>query len=229
MLVIEQQTISYIKAKIVCEKANQSNIYNKYMHTIKLIKPIDYDKTYIIKGFVSPNVLFGFEDRIFKMTLQQLQKDDKKVDPRLVISNMFARWNYYLIEQSAIGTVLNEIADNFEIEYDEEQVKKIAEGMEKNNSSEEDKMFFIKKTIKQNEILKYLGKEWGINVSDQEVDQMLDSYYEHTNKPVREIKNDKEKFESARNDIIMKNVLESFREKFSFQLQLDLPKKQSKK
>jgi len=199
------------------------------MHSIKLIKPIDYDKTYIIKGFVSPNVLFGFEDRIFKATLQQLQKNDKSVDPRLVISNMFARWNYYLIEQSGIGTVLSEIADNFEVEYDEEQIKKMLEGLNKSEGSEEDKVFYIKKTIKQNEILKYLGKEWNINVSDQEVDQMLDNYYEQTNKSVREIKNDKEKFEAARNDIIMKNVLESFREKFSFQLQLDLPKKQKSK
>jgi len=199
------------------------------MHSIKLIKPIDYDKTYIIRGFVSPNVLFGFEDRIFKMTLQQLQKNDKDVDPRLVISNMFSRWNYYLVEQSGIGTVLNEISDNFEVQYDEEQIEKLVESLDKNTGTKEDKIFYIKKTIKQNEILKYLGKEWGINVSDQEVNQMLDSYYEHTNKSIRDFKNDKEKFESARNDIIMKNVLESFREKFSFQLQLDLPKKVTQK
>jgi hypothetical protein len=68
----------------------------------------------------------------------------------------------------------------------------------------------------------HFAKLWGITVSDKEVDDYLDDFYRATNKSIREFKNDKDKYEHIRTDIVMKKTTAEINNRFVIKLNLTI-------
>jgi hypothetical protein len=61
-----------------------------------------------------------------------------------------------------------------------------------------------------------------VSVSDQEVDQVLEERYKVTNEPIRDIKNDKNKYENIRLQILNNKVINEIGYRFHVTAEIDL-------
>jgi hypothetical protein len=140
------------------------------------------------------------------------------------ISNMFARWQFALFQNTLAIAVIKELKNNFDIEYDKNDVsefmKKIT-SVDKNAKKDEVEKF-VKNSIFSTLIWEYLANEWKITVSDEDANKFLDDYYQNTNNSIREFKNDKNKFEQIKKDIRFKKTIDELNKYFNVKLEINL-------
>ncbi|MDR3249832.1 MAG: hypothetical protein LBS95_02010 [Mycoplasmataceae bacterium] len=190
--------------------------------TITKIKDIKYSKPIIVDKIEFTRDTFNVEKSLFETTLKQIQNN--KDEEMKAISNMFARWQFALFQNTLAIAVIKELKNNFDIEYDKNDVsefmKKIT-SVDKNAKKDEVEKF-VKNSIFSTLIWEYLANEWKITVSDEDANKFLDDYYQNTNNSIREFKNDKNKFEQIKKDIRFKKTIDELNKYFNVKLEINL-------
>lgn len=193
--------------------------------TIKKLNELDYGQEFEIKQLHADKDFIEFQ----RKKLKEIHPNVKPEDIDRQIANIVARNN-------SIDLIIEGISKHFEFIINDEDLRAFAKRIKNNvlndvdqNMSNDTMKNMVKNdevlkniatsTLKRNLLFKELAKLWDVRVSDEEVKASLDKYYAATNMPIRDILNDKTKFESVRdimlNEKIGNELLHRFRVKFN--------------
>ena len=199
-------------------------------------KLIDLQTSFIEAG---SNIVYAptFTCNRIKLQEYHLESETVRMNKELVAlsKDVIARNN-------SVDLIVAGIYKHFDINIDNDDVKAFAERIKNNvlndkngNLSndtmkkmvEDDKTLqnIATSTLKRNLLFNELAALWDIRITDDDVKKSLDNYYQKTNSPIRDILNDKNKFESVRqimlNERISIELLNRFKVKFNFPKQPD--------
>ena len=193
--------------------------------TIKKLNELDYGQEFEIKQLHADKNFIEFQ----RKKLKEIHPNAKPEDIDRQIANIVARNN-------SIDLIIEGISKHFEFIINDEDLRAFAKRIKNNvlndvdqNMSNDTMKNMVKNdevlkniatsTLKRNLLFKELAKLWDVRVSDEEVKTSLDNYYAATNMPIRDILNDKAKFESVRdimlNEKIGNELFHRFRVKFN--------------
>ena len=193
--------------------------------TIKKLNELDYGQEFEIKQLHADKDFIEFQ----RKKLKEIHPNAKPEDIDRQIANIVARNN-------SIDLIIEGISKHFEFVINDEDLKDFAKRIKNNVLNDVDQNMSndtMKNMVKNDELLKNIAKStlkrsllfnelaklWDVRVSDEEVKASLDKYYAATNMPIRDILNDKTKFESVRdimlNEKIGNELLHRFRVKFN--------------
>ncbi|AAP56523.1 hypothetical protein RUS47_00975 [Mycoplasmoides gallisepticum] len=168
---------------------------------LKLIKPIDYSKEIkITQFFIDPAMMEQQRQRI-KAALPKEMNDETMMQYELLQLS---------IKDNVFSAIMNYLAEHFEFEIDQAEVKKLIEQLKASGlgaQREELLANMADKIIKKGLMFDYLSEQWKVKVSDNEVKNMLDIYYEKTNQSIHDVLNDRQKFESVRSSIFEEKMV----------------------
>ncbi|MES3519050.1 MPN555 family protein chaperone [Mycoplasmoides gallisepticum] len=168
---------------------------------LKLIKPIDYSKEIkITQFFIDPAMMEQQRQRI-KAALPKEMNDETMMQYELLQLS---------IKDNVFSAIMNYLAEHFEFEIDQAEVKKLIEQLKASGlgaQREELLANMADKIIKKGLMFDYLSEQWKVKVSDNEVKNMLDIYYEKTNQSIHDVLNDQQKFESVRSSIFEEKMV----------------------
>lgn len=168
---------------------------------LKLIKPIDYSKEVkITQFFIDPAMMEQQRQRI-KAALPKEMNDETMMQYELLQLS---------IKDNVFSAIMNYLAEHFEFEIDQAEVKKLIEQLKASGlgaQREELLANMADKIIKKGLMFDYLSEQWKVKVSDNEVKNMLDIYYEKTNQSIHDVLNDQQKFESVRSSIFEEKMV----------------------
>lgn len=183
-----------------------------FKSTAKLIKPIDYEKQFILDQL--------FADQ--KMLETQIGKL-RSIYPKA--SNAFIRHqtDLIIIKDNSFNVVMTYLVSLFEFNYDQEEIKKFKERLKTNFSDFDDAQLtdLVTKLIQKGLIFKYLADEFKIEISEQEVKDYLDRYYQSTNNPINEFLSNKEKFDEIKDVIFEEKITHWIINKFKVALSVE--------
>lgn len=203
----------------------------KLKSTIKRNSELNYSQEFEISQLHADKNYVEFQRKKLKEIMPNASVED--IDRR--IANIIARNN-------SVDLIIAGIYKHFDINIDNDDVKTFAERIKNNvlndkngNLSndtmkkmvEDDKTLqnIATSTLKRNLLFNELAALWDIRITDDDVKKSLDNYYQRTNSPIRDILNDKNKFESVRqimlNERISIELLNRFKVKFNFPKQPD--------
>ena len=205
----------------------------KLKSTIKKISEIDYSQEFELNRLQADKNFVEFQRKKIKefMPNETAENIDKQ------IANIVARNN-------SVDLIVKGIYKHFDINIDNDDIKYFADRIKSNvlndkseNISNETmkKMVSDDKTLqniattslKRNLLFNELAKIWDIRITDEDVKKSLDNYYQKTNLPIRDILNDKNKFDSVRQ--IMLNERIAIELLHRFKVNFNLPKQSDKK
>lgn len=168
---------------------------------LKLIKPIDYSKEIkITQFFIDPAMMEQQRQRI-KAALPKEMNDETMMQYELLQLS---------IKDNVFSAIMNYLAEHFEFEIDQAEVKKLMEQLKASGlgaQREELLANMADKIIRKGLMFDYLSEQWKVKVSDNEVKNMLDIYYEKTNQSIHDVLNDQQKFESVRSSIFEEKMV----------------------
>ncbi|MFN3044813.1 MPN555 family protein chaperone [Mycoplasmoides gallisepticum] len=168
---------------------------------LKLIKPIDYSKEIkITQFFIDPAMMEQQRQRI-KAALPKEMNDETMMQYELLQLS---------IKDNVFSAIMNYLAEHFEFEIDQAEVKKLIEQLKASGlgaQREELLANMADKIIRKGLMFDYLSEQWKVKVSDNEVKNMLDIYYEKTNQSIHDVLNDQQKFESVRSSIFEEKMV----------------------
>ena len=205
----------------------------KLKSTIKKISEIDYSQEFELNRLQADKNFVEFQRKKIKefMPNETAENIDKQ------IANIVARNN-------SVDMIVKGIYKHFDINIDNDDIKYFADRIKSNvlndkseNISNETmkKMVSDDKTLqniattslKRNLLFNESAKIWDIRITDDDVKKSLDNYYQKTNLPIRDILNDKNKFDSVRQ--IMLNERIAIELLHRFKVNINLPKQSDKK
>ncbi|MDR0857280.1 MAG: hypothetical protein LBM76_02740 [Mycoplasmataceae bacterium] len=187
--------------------------------TIKETTKIEEGKEIILtKLFADPAIV-----QQHRSQLMQIFKDAKATEIEQKIQNI-------VVKENVFNAVMEDLSKHFEFTFDEAELK-LAKDKIKNNfisrgakDIPEDALDNIaKKSIMKSLIFSFIEKQKGLSITDEEVKESLENYYQQTNQPIRQILNDENEFAkvkaSMREEKVMKAVIEMYK------IKIELPKK----
>ena len=174
--------------------------------TIKKIATINTNKEETIKSL-------RVDRQIVEMHLKRLTELFKTDTPEQIgqkLQNIIMRDNLF-------NVIMEEVVRNFEVTYDPEEVKTIAQRLTSQFPGKKEDVIteIAKKVITKSLVFQELAKEWNISISDQEVDDSLQQYYKFSNQSIRPYKEDKAKFEEIRNVMLEEKIVNELLHRFS--------------
>lgn len=199
---------------------------NKLKSKIKRNSEIDYNQEFEITQLHADKGFIDYQKGKFK----ELMPNASETEIEKQVTNLIARNN-------SVDLIIDGIYKYFDIVIDDDDVKAFAERIKNNvlndkegnisNSTMKEMVSNDKvlqniavSTLKRNLLFNELATLWDIRITDTDVKQSLDSYYQKTNMPIRDILNDKNKFESVRqimlNERIGIELLRRFKVNFNF-------------
>ncbi len=128
-----------------------------------------------------------------------------------------------LIRDNILNAALNIIEKSFKFDINDEDIEKISDRINKSIAEKVENaqplndeaiklntIFFIKRIL----IFDEIAKNYNISVSDEELKEILNQYYENTNQPIREIINDDENLKNAKRAFLDEKIIAFILEKF---------------
>ncbi|WP_052663061.1 MPN555 family protein chaperone [Mycoplasmoides pirum] len=184
-------------------KSNESvkDIVNK--SSGKVTKEIDFSKEIkITRIFTDGNLIAQHKDR--------LRKSIKNISEQVLDFETVQM----VIKDNLFSAAMEEIVKHFSFDIDQEYKKFIKENIkmsltQTSGKEPEDAVLneISEKIIKKTVVFDYLTTFWKVQVTDQEIKDMLDVYYQKTNDSIREVLDDKEKFEGIRRAILEEKLI----------------------
>ncbi len=179
-------------------KTYKSKIINK--------REIDWTTPIVISELnVDPNILEEHTKRVNNV-FKHLSPEQKQAQ----IYNIVVRDNIF-------NKAMDILQQCYDIEYDEAELNEIKESI-KNSQYGENYSKFIddiaEKIIKKELIFADIAKEYNIEVSDEELINVLKSYYEETNQPIRDFMSNKEQFQVAKESLLSEKITSFIIDKF---------------
>ncbi|MDC4163552.1 MPN555 family protein chaperone [Mycoplasma bradburyae] len=183
---------------------------------LKLKKDIDYSTEITVSQFfIDPAMLQQQRERI-KAALPKEMSDESIMQYELL---------QLTIKDNLFSAIMNYLADHFEFEMSEEQMKSVIEQLKLSGVNADENILknMADKIIKKGLMFDHFAKEWNVKVTDEEVKNMLDAYYEKTNQSIHDVLNDKNKFESVRVSILEEKMVMKTISKFALRFNLQNP------
>ena len=198
----------------------------KLKSKIKRNSEIDYNQEFEITQLHADKDFIEYQRSKFKEIMPNAS--DTEIEKQ--IANLVARNN-------SIDLIIDGIYKYFDITIVDDDVKAFADRIKNNVLNDKQgnisndtmkKMVADDKTLqniavstlKRNLLFNELATLWDIRITDEDVKKSLDNYYQKTNMPIRDILNDKNKFESVRqimlNERIGIELLRRFKVNFNF-------------
>lgn len=198
----------------------------KLKSKIKKNSEIDYNQEFEITQLHADKGFIEYQKSKFKEIMPNAS--DTEIEKQ--IANLVARNN-------SVDLIIDGIYKYFDIIIDDDDVKAFADRIKNNVLNDKQgnisndtmkKMVTDDKTLqniavstlKRNLLFNELATLWDIRITDEDVKKSLDNYYQKTNMPIRDILNDKNKFESVRqimlNERISIELLRRFKVNFNF-------------
>lgn len=198
----------------------------KLKSKIKRNSEIDYNQEFEITQLHADKAFIEYQKSKFK----EIMPNASETEIEKQIANLVARNN-------SVDLIIDGIYKYFDITIDDDDVKAFADRIKNNVLNDKQgnisndtmkKMVADDKTLqniavstlKRNLLFNELATLWDIRITDEDVKKSLDNYYQKTNMPIRDILNDKNKFESVRqimlNERISVELLRRFKVNFNF-------------
>ncbi len=121
-----------------------------------------------------------------------------------------------VVRDNLFNKAMDIITTCYEFDINDEDVKAFEEaviknfGEEKRDVCHEIAIKLVKKTL----IFQDLQEKLGIVMEDAEIKKVLDDYYQATNKPIRGILEDKEKYQGAKSTLLEEKIIATIIQKF---------------
>ena len=188
--------------------------------TVNQITPLNYDEVFELNElFADKKIIASHREH-----LSRILKDKSPNEIDKQVSNL-------IIKDNSFNLIMKNIEKNFEFNLDKDEINAIVLNIKssplnkKNDTNEkpisDDKIEMLAKNIiKRDLIFEKLGKLWDIYVTDTEVKNYLNGYYKSTNQPIRELLNNKEKFEKIRLSIFNEKIIRELLLRFKVRLNL---------
>lgn len=176
-------------------------------HKSKIINksPIDWDETIHISELrMDPNLLKAHTDRV-NTVFAHLSEQER----RQQIQNIVVRDNIFNIAMEYIDKF-------YEIEFDREELNNLIIQLT-NNLPKEYAQFIpeiAKKAIKKDLIFNDIAQEYGIEISNEELINILNQYYSQTKQPIKDFMKDANKFEAAKKTLLEEKITAFIVDKF---------------
>lgn len=186
-----------------------------------LIKKKDVDYTKIINiGRIQQPKEFVEQERNRLNQIYKTQIEQNKISPQQIeqlVQNT-------IVQRNVIEGVKVYLREFYELKSDDSEKNEIKEALKKQRGDTDDATLTnaADNVIYESLLMKLLGEEWKVSVSDQEVDQVLEERYKVTNEPIRDIKNDKNKYENIRLQILNNKVINEIGYRFHVTAEIDL-------
>ena len=198
----------------------------KLKSKIKRNSEIDYNQEFEITQLHADKGFIEYQRGKFK----EIMPNASEAEIEKQITNLIARNN-------SVDLIIDGIYKYFDITIDDGDVKAFADRIKNNVLNDKQgnisndtmkKMVADDKTLqniavstlKRNLLFNELATLWDIRITDEDVKKSLDNYYQKTNMSIRDILNDKNKFESVRqimlNERISIELLRRFKVNFNF-------------
>lgn len=198
----------------------------KIKSKIKRNSEIDYNQEFEITQLHADKAFIEYQKSKFK----EIMPNASETEIEKQIANLVARNN-------SVDLIIDGIYKYFDITIYDGDVKAFADRIKNNVLNDKQgnisndtmkKMVADDKTLqniavstlKRNLLFNELATLWDIRITDEDVKKSLDNYYQKTNMPIRDILNDKNKFESVRqimlNERISVELLRRFKVNFNF-------------
>ena len=198
----------------------------KLKSKIKRNSEIDYNQEFEITQLHADKAFIEYQKSKFK----EIMPNASETEIEKQIANLVARNN-------SVDLIIDGIYKYFDITIDGGDVKAFADRIKNNVLNDKQgnisndtmkKMVADDKTLqniavstlKRNLLFNELATLWDIRITDADVKKSLDNYYQKTNMSIRDILNDKNKFESVRqimlNERISVELLRRFKVNFNF-------------
>lgn len=190
----------------------------KLKSTAKRTKELEYNKEFVVKQLnANPNVVKQQEEQL------------KKMNPNATAEVIQRQVMNLVVRENVFNNVMQGIVEYYDFKLDKDEISKFEERM-KNLYKDAKPEVLTKLTenmLKKTLVYQDLSSLWDIRTNDEETKQWLQNYYKATNNPIRDIMNDKEKFDNFRQMIQDEKVTNEILMRFR-NIKFDLPKKESK-
>lgn len=190
----------------------------KLKSTAKRTKELEYNKEFVVKQLnANPNVVKQQEEQL------------KKMNPNATAEVIQRQVMNLVVRENVFNNVMQGIVEHYDFNLDKDEVTKFEEKM-KNIYKDAKPEVLTKLTenmLKKTLVYEDLSSLWDIRTNDDETRQWLQNYYKATNNPIRDIMNDKEKFDNFRQMIQDEKVTNEILMRFR-NIKFDLPKKENK-
>lgn len=198
-----------------------------FKSTIKEKKEVNWKYTIELEGlYVDPKALEMHRSRVDTIFAKQSEAERAQQLHNIIVrENLFNKGMDYLAQFYIIDINEEDVVD---------LVPRIMQafGVESKEAAED----IAKKIITKGLIFQDLQKEFNIEVSDQELEQILEQYYTETNQSIHDFKQNKEQWEAARRTLLdekttafiierfdrdLTKLEENLRKKMAEQMELD--------
>ncbi len=190
----------------------------KLKSTAKRTKELEYNKEFVVKQLnANPNVVKQQEEQL------------KKMNPNATAEVIQRQVMNLVVRENVFNNVMQGIVEYYDFNLNKDEIAKFEERM-KNFYKDAKPEVLTKLTenmLKKTLVYQDLSSLWDIRTNDEETKQWLQNYYKATNNPIRDIMNDKEKFDNFRQMIQDEKVTNEILMRFR-NIKFDLPKKENK-
>ena len=190
----------------------------KLKSTAKRTKELEYNKEFVVKQLnANPNVVKQQEEQL------------KKMNPNATAEVIQRQVMNLVVRENVFNNVMQGIVEHYDFNLDKDEVTKFEEKMKSiyKDAKPEVLTKLTENMLKKTLVYEDLSSLWDIRTNDDETRQWLQNYYKATNNPIRDIMNDKEKFDNFRQMIQDEKVTNEILMRFR-NVKFDLPKKENK-
>lgn len=160
--------------------------------TCKRTKEFDFSQEVVIDRLAATPEAVSFHAKRMKETFPNLSEQE-----------IWEKVNAIVIRDNVFNAAMQKIVPCYEMDINEEEVSRMAEWLRRNNQSLANAEERVLRLIAQRMIEKQLvfedvQKLWNIEVTNEEVLNILKKMYEETNHPIRDIVNDQAKIDALK-------------------------------
>ncbi|MCV3728470.1 hypothetical protein OF376_01655 [Ureaplasma miroungigenitalium] len=179
----------------------------EFKSQIKNKRPIDWKHTIEIEELrIDPKMLEMHRERVNQVFANETE--EKKAQQ---IHNIVIRENAFNLAMDYLVSFYDVDVHADDVEELEPKIKQVYGDQIKDDQVEQ----VLKKIIYRGLIFKDLQKELSISVNDEELDSILDNYYEQSNQSIRNFKENKAQYEAARETLLDEKTVAEIIGKFT--------------
>lgn len=184
----------------------------QFKSTCKKIKEFDFGGEVVIDRLSATREMVDFHhDRM------------KKSFPEMKEKEIWQKINNIVIRDNVFNAAMKKVVDSYEFKIEKEDIDTVVAGLKKANpwlekAKTEVLEVMAKRMIEKELIFQDVQKLWKIEVSDQEVKDVLQKMYETTNYPIRDLMNDPKKIEGLKAPILEQKTADVIISKIKWKL-----------
>lgn len=191
----------------------------QFKSTCKKIKEFDFGGEVVIDRLSATKEMVDFHHDRMKTSFPDMKEKE-----------IWQKINNIVIRDNVFNAAMKKVVDAYEFKIEKEDIDKVVDGLKKANprlekAKTEVLEIMAKRMIEKELIFQDVQKLWKIEVSDQEVKDVLQKMYETTNYPIRDLMNDPKKIEGLKAPILEQKTADVIISKIKWKLDHEAIKK----